>query len=198
MTDAEPELKAGLPIIAFATPANWEDWLREQHESSKGLWLKLAKKGSETATVNYQQALELALCYGWIDGQKAAYDGHFWLQRFTPRGAKSVWSQINREKVEALLGAGRMKPAGIAQVEKAKADGRLDAAYASQKSATVPDDLREALEKSPKAQAFFDSLNSANRYAILYRLQDAKKPETRARRLAQFVEMLEEGKKLHP
>jgi uncharacterized protein YdeI (YjbR/CyaY-like superfamily) len=149
-------------------------------------------------TVTYDQALDVALCYGWIDGQKGAFDDRFWVQRFTPRGPRSKWSRINRDRASELLRRGKLKPAGVAEVERAQRDGRWEAAYESQSNSNVPDDLRAALEQHPKAKAFFDTLDRANRYAILYRLGDAKRPETRARRLAQFVAMLEEGRKLHP
>jgi uncharacterized protein YdeI (YjbR/CyaY-like superfamily) len=191
------ESKQGLPIIAFAAQRDWEEWLAQSHESAKGLWLKLAKKGSGVESVTYQEALDVALCYGWIDGQKASYDERFWLQRFTPRGPRGKWSRINRDRATELAREGKLKPAGRAQVERAKADGRWKAAYSSQSRATVPADLRRELDRNPAAKAFFATLDGANRYAILYRLENAKKPETRARRLAQFVAMLNEGRKLH-
>jgi uncharacterized protein YdeI (YjbR/CyaY-like superfamily) len=192
------ESKQDLPIVAFATQADWEAWLAAHHASDKGLWLKIAKKDTGAATVSYAEALESALCYGWIDGQKAAYDAQFWLQKFTPRGRRSKWSRINRDKATALLEEGRLQPAGLAQIEQARQDGRWDAAYEAQSRATVPDDLQRALDANPAAQACFATLDRANRYAILYRLRDAKRPQTRARRLAQFVAMLEAGQKLHP
>jgi uncharacterized protein YdeI (YjbR/CyaY-like superfamily) len=148
--------------------------------------------------VSYAEAIEVALCYGWIDGQKDTFDGDYWLQRFTPRTPRSTWSKINREKAEQLLTQGRMQPAGLRAVEQAKADGRWDAAYDGQRAAGIPDDLRQALEQNPTAAEFFASLDSANRYAILYRLQEAKKPETRARRLERYVAMLNEQQKIHP
>ncbi|WP_309897089.1 YdeI/OmpD-associated family protein [Archangium sp.] len=189
--------KQDLPTMPFESQQAWEKWLQKHHASSPGLWLKLAKNGSGIPTVTYAQALEVALCYGWIDGQKDSLDEQYWLQRFTPRRPKSKWSKINREKVTALIEQGRMKPAGLKEIELAKADGRWDEAYDSQKNATVPEDLQRELEKNPKALKFFASLNSANRYAILFRIHDAKKPETRARRITQFVTMLGEHKKLH-
>jgi uncharacterized protein YdeI (YjbR/CyaY-like superfamily) len=192
------EGKDGLPVVAFASPAEWEAWLAEHHASSRGLWVKLAKKESGIPSINYAQALEGALCYGWIDGQKAALDERFWLQRFTPRGARSRWSKINRDKVAQLTEQGRMRPAGLTQVERARADGRWDAAYDSPRRATVPDDLQRALDDNPAASAFFASLDRTNRYAILFRLQDARSPEARARRLEQFLSMLSEGRKLYP
>jgi uncharacterized protein YdeI (YjbR/CyaY-like superfamily) len=194
--------KQDLPIIAFASPAAWEAWLAEQHTTSCGLWLKIAKKDSSVETVvetvTYAEALEVALCYGWIDGQKDKFDGDYWLQRFTPRKPRSKWSKVNRERAEQLITQGRMQPAGLREVEQARADGRWDAAYDGQRTAGIPDDLRQALEQNPKAAEFFASLDSANRYAILYRLQEAKKPETRARRLERYVGMLNEQQKIHP
>lgn len=190
--------KQDLPILPFASQADWERWLGAEHATAKGLWLKLAKKGSGVDSVTYDEAVRSALCYGWIDGQKGAWDEQFWLQRFTPRGPRSKWSKINREKATELLTEGRMQPAGEAQVQQAQKDGRWEAAYESQRTMTVPEDLEGELEKSPAAKAFFETLDSANRYAILYRLKDAKRPETRARRLAKYVAMLGAHEKLHP
>ena len=187
-----------LPVAAFASAAEWEAWLADHHATSPGVWLKLAKKNAAAPTVSYADALDGALCYGWIDGQKGALDDAYWRQRFTPRRPGSRWSQANCTKAEALISQGRMQPSGLREVEQAKADGRWDAAYAGQRAAEVPDDLRQALEANPAAQAFFSALDRANRYAILYRVQDAKKSETRARRIAQFVIMCAEGRKLHP
>lgn len=189
--------KDGLPVLAFAQPRDWAAWLAKHHAESKGLWLKLAKKDSGVPSVTYAQALDVALAWGWIDGQKQAHDATAWLQRFTPRGPRSPWSRINRDKALALIEAGQMQPSGMVEVERAKADGRWEAAYASQSRAEVPEDLAAALKASPRAAAFFASLDSANRYAILYRLHTAKQAETRARRLARFVEMLERGEKIH-
>jgi uncharacterized protein YdeI (YjbR/CyaY-like superfamily) len=186
------------PVISFPTREAWEAWLAEHHATSPGLWLAIAKKGAAAKTVSYAEAIEGALCYGWIDGQKGTLDDERWRQRFTPRRPRSKWSKINRDKAAELIAQGRMKPAGLREVDRAKADGRWDAAYAGQKTATVPDDLERALRKNSKAREFFSTLESANRYAILYRLQDAKKPETRARRLEKFVAMLSEHKKIHP
>src|SRR5918992_4524259 len=187
-----------LPIVPFASRDAWEAWLKEHHAASDGLWLKIAKKGSGIETVPYVEALEAALCYGWIDGQKASCGDHYWLQRFTPRRARSKWSKVNRQKATELIKRGKMKPAGLREVERAKADGRWDAAYDAQSTATVPDDLRRELEKNDKAREFFATLDSANRYAILYQIQDAKRPETRARRIAKYVAMLSEQKKIYP
>ena len=190
--------KSDLPIMPFASREAWEAWLEEQHATSDGLWLKLAKKGSGIETVTFAEALDVALCYGWIDSQADKFDGDYWLQRFTPRKLRSKWSQVNREKVAKLIEAGRMKPAGLREVERAKADGRWDAAYEPPSTATVPDDLRAELEKNVAAREFFETLDRTNRYAILHRIQDAKKPETRAHHIAKYVEMLAEGKKLYP
>lgn len=189
---------ADLQIIGFASAEAWETWLAEQHAASPGVWLKLAKKGSETESVTYPEAVDVALCYGWIDGQTKRYDDAHWLQRFTPRRSRSKWSKINRGKVAALIEQGRMQPAGLVEVERAKADGRWDAAYEAPSNATVPADLQEALDGNAKALEFFATLNKTNRYAILHRIQDAKRPETRARRIASFVDMLAEHEKLYP
>jgi len=188
---------ADLPILSFENPEAFAAWLSEHHAGSPGLWLKLAKKGSGIASVNYAEALDVALCYGWIDGQKGSFDESWWLQKFTPRGARSIWSKINREKALALIANGRMQPAGLAEIERAERDGRWEAAYDSQSKAEVPADLAAALAASPAAQAFFATLDSANRYAVLFRVHGAKRPETRARRIAQFVEMLARGEKIH-
>lgn len=186
------------PTMLFESQREWEDWLEEHVSDAAGAWLKLAKKGSGARSVTYAEAVESALCFGWIDGQAAALDDQFWLQRYTPRRPKSGWSKVNREKVERLIADGRMRPAGLRQVELARADGRWDAAYDGQRTIMAPPDLQAALEARPEAAAFFATLNSANRYAILYRLQTAKKPETRAARLQKFVEMLSRGEKIHP
>lgn len=186
-----------LPILHFETQQAWETWLARNHSSSPGAWLQFAKKGSAMRSPSYAEALDVALCYGWIDSQKKSYDESSWLQKFSPRGPKSVWSKINREKVDALIEAGRMKPAGLAAVELAKGDGRWDAAYDSQRTATVPEDLQAELDRKPKAKAFFATLDRANRYAVLWRIQTAKKPETRARKIATLVEMLERNEKIH-
>lgn len=184
--------------IRFSSQHEWERWLDTEHANSSGVWLKIAKKGSGIASVTHAEALESALCYGWIDGQRKVHDARFFLQRFTPRGRRSRWSRVNRDKATELIRKGRMKPTGLAQIEQAKADGRWEAAYEPQSTATVPDDLQRELDANPRAQKFFATLDSRNRYAILYRLEDAKKPETRARRLAQYVTMLNEGRKLYP
>jgi uncharacterized protein YdeI (YjbR/CyaY-like superfamily) len=184
--------------LSFATAAEWEAWLEEHHGDSPGIWLRIAKKQSGIASVRYPEVLEIALCFGWIDGRREALDDVWFLQRFTPRRPRSRWSRINRDTAQRLIDQGRMRPAGLREVERAQADGRWEAAYDGQRTSTVPDDLQRELDARPQAKAFFDSLSSQNRYAILYRLQDAKRPETRARRLAQFVAMLEAGETLHP
>lgn len=189
---------AELPILLFESQQKFADWLAENHDQSDGLWLKLAKKGADVPSVTYDEAVETALCYGWIDSQKKGFNESFWLQRFTPRKPKSIWSRINREKVEQLIASGQMRPAGLAAIELAMQNGRWDAAYDSQKTITIPDDFQAELEENPKAKAFFATLNSVNRYAILFRLQTARKAETRAKHIRQFVEMLERGEKIHP
>jgi uncharacterized protein YdeI (YjbR/CyaY-like superfamily) len=186
------------PVGSFATREAWEAWLAEQHASSSGLWLKLAKKGSGLESISRADALEVALCYGWIDGQADSFDDDHWLQRFTPRTPRSKWSRINREKAMQLIETGAMKPAGLREIERAKADGRWAAAYEPPSTATIPDDLQAELAKSDRAREFFATLDSRNRYAILHRIQDAKRPETRARRIAKYVAMLNEGKKIYP
>jgi uncharacterized protein YdeI (YjbR/CyaY-like superfamily) len=186
------------PVLPFASRAEWDAWLASEHETSSGVWLKFARKGSGIESVSYPEAVEVALCYGWIDGQSKGLDEDYWLQRFTPRTARSRWSKLNRAKATKLIEGGEMKSAGLREVERAKADGRWDAAYNAPSTATVPDDLRQELERNRAAREFFDTLDSRNRYAILHRIQDAKRPETRARRIAKFVEMLSEGQKLYP
>jgi uncharacterized protein YdeI (YjbR/CyaY-like superfamily) len=186
-----------LEIILFAGPPELEAWLEANGEDSPGIWLKIAKKGAPEPSVTYAEALDLALCFGWIDSQKRGHDETHFLQRFTPRRPRGRWSKINREKAEALEGSGALRPAGAAEVTAAKADGRWDDAYEGQRTAEVPEDLRAELDVNPAAAAFFADLDSANRYAITYRLAEAKKPETRGRRLAKFVAMLERGEKIH-
>jgi uncharacterized protein YdeI (YjbR/CyaY-like superfamily) len=191
------ETRDGLPVLAFASQHEWERWLEENHETVTGVWLKLAKARSGARTVSYAEALEGALCYGWIDGQRASHDDRFTLQRYTPRRPRSKWSRVNRDRATELEREGRLRPAGLAQVELARQDGRWDAAYEPQTTATVPDDLQRELDANPVAREGFAALDSRNRYAILYRLMDAKRPETRARRIAQFVAMLNEGRTLY-
>jgi uncharacterized protein YdeI (YjbR/CyaY-like superfamily) len=188
----------GLPVMPFSSGAEWEEWLEDHHAVADGVWIKMAKKDSGIESVRHAEAIEIALCFGWIDSRREALDERYFLQRYTPRRPRGRWSQINRTKAEELIAEGKMRPAGRAEIERAKADGRWDAAYAGQRSASVPDDLQRELDTRPAAKAFFAGLSSQNRYAILYRLQDAKKPETRARRLAKFVAMLEAGKTIYP
>lgn len=184
-------------VLSLVSPRAWESWLSKHHATSSGVWLKIVKKNSKMKGPSYEEALDAALCFGWIDGQKDVFDGDYWLQRFTPRTPRSKWSRINVEKAVRLTKQGRMRTAGLIQINEAKADGRWDAAYEPQGAASVPDDLRRALDKNRKARAFFESLDGRNRYAILYRIQDAKKPETRARRIQTYVAMLNEGRKIH-
>ena len=189
--------KQDLPIIPFGSQEDWEAWLEEHHGTSDGLWLKIAKKGSGICSVSYPEALDVAISYGWIDGQRASFDDKFFLQRFTPRRPKSKWSKVNREKATGLIEQGKMKAAGLKEVERAKQDSRWDKAYDSQSNATVSEDFQRELDKNLGAREFFATLDSANRYAILYRIQDAKKPETRTRRIQKYITMLNEQKKIH-
>jgi uncharacterized protein YdeI (YjbR/CyaY-like superfamily) len=184
--------------IECSSAASWARWLKRHHASAAGVWLRIAKKDSGIASIDYPAALEEALCWGWIDGQRKSEDAQYFLQRFTPRTRRSIWSRINRAKVLKLIDEGRMQPAGHAEIERAKADGRWDAAYEGVSAATVPPDLQAALDANKKAAKFFATLDSRNRFAVLFRTQGAKKPETRARRIAQFVEMLAKGEKIHP
>ena len=182
-----------LPILPFESKKKFADWLEKNHDKSAGLWLKIAKKAAGISTVTYAEALDVALCYGWIDGQKGSFDEQYFLQKFTPRRAKSIWSKINVEKVEGLIASGEMKPAGLKAVEAAKQDGRWAAAYASQKNMEVHVDFQSALNKNKKAKAFFETLTGSRRYSFLFRIETAKKAETRENRIRQFVEMLERG-----
>jgi len=184
------------PIRAFKDAEAWDSWLVKNQTAADGIWMRIARKSSGVKSVTYAEAVEVALCHGWIDGQKRPESETTWLQRFVPRRPRSIWSKINREKALALIAGGRMKPAGLAEIERAKKDGRWDAAYASFSSATMPDDLQAALEKRPKAKAFFKTLTRTNAYAILWRIHTAKKPETRERRIHTYVEMLEKGETL--
>jgi uncharacterized protein YdeI (YjbR/CyaY-like superfamily) len=192
------DVKRDLPVLAFKSQQAWDTWLASQPVRSKGLWLKLAKKSSGIASVSKAEALDCALCHGWIDGLLDRFDDDFWLIRFTPRQATSKWSEKNRTRALQLIELKRMRPGGLQQIESAKRDGRWDVAYASQSTAQIPEDLRAALTKNKKAKGFFEALDSHNRFAILYRLQDAKKAETRAARLEKYVAMLVEGKTIHP
>lgn len=195
---ADPGTRDGQPVLAFGTQEEWREWLAANGEASGGVWLKLARKGSGVASVTHDEALDVALCFGWIDGRKEKLDGEHWLQKLTPRAPRSRWSKINVDKATALVAAGRMRPAGLRAIDAAKADGRWQAAYAPASRATVPDDLARALDGNAEARRFFATLDGANRYAILWRVHDAKKPETRARRIAEFVAMLARGETLHP
>jgi uncharacterized protein YdeI (YjbR/CyaY-like superfamily) len=185
-----------LPIVIVPDQEAWREWLEENQASTPGAWLKLAKKGSPTKTVSYGEAVEEALCYGWIDGQARGFDEHFYIQRFTPRRARSKWSQINREKAERLIAEGRMRPSGQAQVDAAKADGRWEAAYPAQSAATVPDDFQHALDRNPKAKRFFETLTGQARYAFLFRLHNVTTENARAKRIANYIELLSAGKTL--
>jgi uncharacterized protein YdeI (YjbR/CyaY-like superfamily) len=185
------------PIRLFATQTTWAKWLEKNHRTSRGLWLRLAKKESDLQSVTYGEALEVALCYGWIDGQKRVESEQAWLQRFLPRSAKSIWSKINRDKAVALIANGRMKVAGLKAVEAAKKAGRWEAAYDSPKGAQVPEDFQAALNASPGARDFFEDLDGANRYAVLFRIQTVKRADTRARKISEFVEILERNETIH-
>ncbi len=186
-----------LEVILFKSAQAWERWLEEHHATSPGVWLKIAKKGTGNESVSYAEALNVALCFGWIDGQANKFDDEYWLQKFTPRRPRSPWSAINRDRAMLLIEQARMREAGLLEVERARQDGRWDAAYASQSKAVVPDDLQKALDENEAARAFFNQLDSANRYAILYRVNTAKRPETRQKRIAQFVEMLALNKEIY-
>jgi uncharacterized protein YdeI (YjbR/CyaY-like superfamily) len=192
------ETRDGLPVLAFPAVSDWEHWLSVQPRDSRGVWLKLAKKESGVPSVSRQEAIDGALCHGWIDGQLQPYDERYWLVRFTPRSERSKWSRLNRARVEDLIEKGRMCAAGLEEVNRAKADGRWDAAYPPQSKAAVPDDLQLALNQNTEAQRQFAKLDSANRYAILYRVHEAKKPETRADRIEKYVRMLARGETIHP
>src|SRR5687767_13006824 len=182
-----------LPVRLFKDQNAWEKWPSANHAKSRGIWMRIAKKGSGVRSANYQEALDVALCYGWIDGRKESFDETSWLQRFTPRGARSVWSKINTGKAQALIESGRMRPAGLAAIESAKADGRWESAYQPSSTAEVPPEMQAALDRNPKAKAFFETLRGTNRYAIIFRVHTAKRPETRAKRVAEFIERLERG-----
>lgn len=188
--------KAEQPVLFFAKPADFEAWIDEHGEKADGIWLKFAKKGSGIRSVVYPEALETALCHGWIDGQVKRLDEDHYLQRFTPRRARSKWSKRNRKMAERLIAEGRMRPAGLAEVERAQRDGRWEEAYDSPSTATVPADFQAALDAEPAAAEFFSGLGSTKRYPFLYRIQDAKRPETRAKRIAEYVELLRAGRTL--
>ena len=185
------------PII-FKNQRAWETWIAKHYDSSEGVWLRLAKSSAALKSLSYQESLETALCYGWIDGQKRAYDEESWLQRFIPRGSRSIWSKINRSKAERLVREGRMQKPGLAAIDRAKQNGQWERAYDPQRTATPARDFEKILNGSPRAKVFFESLDSHNRYAVLFRIQSAKKPETRQRRIEKLVGMLERHEKLHP
>ena len=187
-----------LAVVSFPSAGAFAAWLDAEHERSPGIWLKIAKKGAGVATVSYDEAVDVALCFGWIDGQKRSLDGQFWLQRITPRKPRSRWSKINCARAERLIEAGQLRPRGLAEVEAARADGRWAAAYAGQRAAAVPADLQAALDADPVAGDFFATISSQNRYAILYRVGDAKRPATRAARITKYVAMLHEHRTIHP
>jgi uncharacterized protein YdeI (YjbR/CyaY-like superfamily) len=187
-----------LQTVSFKSPAEFRSWLAKNHAQSDGIWMRIYKKGASELPVTYAQALDQALCYGWIDGQKQKFDQDSWLQRFTPRRPRSGWSKINTQHAERLMKFGEMTPAGLKAIEAAKLDGRWKAAYDSPRNAVPPDDFLRELNKNRKAKAFFETLNNSNTYAIVYRLQTAKKPETRTKRIQQFVAMLARNEKLHP
>src|ERR1700722_2744188 len=193
-----PKTGSELPVRSFASSADWEAWLVAQPLTSKGVWLKLAKSASNIASVTKQEAIDGALCHGWIDGLVHKFDADCWLVRFTPRRPKGKWSQINRARALVLITLGRMQAAGFKEIEHPKLDGRWKAAYAPQSKATVPEDLQRALDRNPSARRNFDRLDRINRYAILYRVHDAKRPETRAQRIKQYVTMLSRGETIHP
>jgi uncharacterized protein YdeI (YjbR/CyaY-like superfamily) len=186
------------PVLEFASAEEWGAWLAEHHASASGLWIRFARKGSGIESVTHDEALDVALAFGWIDARAGKGDETHWVQRFTPRSARSTWSKINCARAEALIASGEMQPAGLREVERAQADGRWERAYDAPSAATVPDDLQRELDADPAAAAFFAGLDSRNRYSILHRLQTAKKPETRAARLEKFVAMLKAGETLHP
>lgn len=181
----------------FPTPTDFEKWMEAEHDKSDGIWLQIAKKDSGKSSVSHHEALDIALCFGWIDGQRKKLDDEYFLQRFTPRRKQSPWSAVNVEKVQKLIEAGKMRDAGMKEIERAKADGRWQVAYQPQSKMTIPDDLQAALDANPAAHEFFETLTSQNRFAILYRLQSAKKPETRAKRLREFMTMLSEKKTIY-
>ncbi len=191
------ESKADIPVIAFRSAKDWQSWLSKNAGASAGIWLKIFKKDTGEKTVTYAEALDEALCYGWIDGQKKSLDEQAWLQKFCPRRPKSIWSKVNISHVERLTQAGKMKPAGLEAVAAAKADGRWEAAYEAQSKMTVPDDFLKALGKNKKTLAFYKTLNKANLFAIAFRLQTAKKPETRQKRMEAILAMLSKGEKFH-
>lgn len=184
-------------ILLFVSAESWEAWLEKHHTQEQGIWLRFAKKNTALQSITYREALDVALCYGWIDSQAKSYDEQSYLQKFSPRRTKSVWSKINTEHAKRLIMLGKMKPAGLEQIERAKKDGRWDAAYDSPTKSTVPADFLQRLKKDEKAFTFFKTLNKTNVYAITWRLQTAKKPETREKRIETILAMLAKGEKFH-
>lgn len=195
MSDRVPT--PAIEAIAFPSSIELRKWLERNHADPGGVWLRFSKRGAPVRTISYAEALDQALCFGWIDGQRRPLDSHYWIQKFTPRRPKSGWSKVNTEHAERLIKSGEMTPAGLSAIEAAKKDGRWDTAYDSPANATPPVEFLEALNKNAKAKAFYETLNKANTYAILYRIQTAKKPETKARRIQQYIEMLERHEKFH-
>jgi uncharacterized protein YdeI (YjbR/CyaY-like superfamily) len=193
----EPRSPDGKPVVEFSTKSGWSKWLDKNHDKSTGVWLRLAKKDSGLKSVSRNDALDVALCFGWIDGMAKSEGDETWLQKFTPRTKRSIWSKKNRDNVQRLIDAGDMRPAGLAEIDRAKGDGRWDAAYDSPRTISVPDDLQQAIDANKKAKKFFETLDSKNRYAVLFRIHNARRPETRARRISEFVEMLARGEKIH-
>ncbi|GGH22251.1 YdeI/OmpD-associated family protein [Paenibacillus segetis] len=193
-----PKKTIELPILIFDEQSSFERWLADNHDTSLGIRIHIAKKNSGVVTLSYSEALEIALCYGWIDSQKEAFDEKTWLQRFTPRGSRSIWSKINKEKAEHLINEGKMQPAGFKAIEVAKENGQWDKAYESQSKMTMPEDFAIILEHNAKAKEFYETLNNVNKFAILFRIQQAKKQETREKRIQQFITMLEKGEKIYP
>jgi uncharacterized protein YdeI (YjbR/CyaY-like superfamily) len=194
---SEQQPDVGGDILWCADGGEFEAWLEANHDESSGIWLAIAKHGAAARSIPYGEAIEIALCFGWIDGRKARHDDEYWLQRFTPRSARSRWSEINRAKAQALIADGRMRPAGLAQIDRAKADGRWQSAYKGQRTATVPADLQRELDQDPQAASAFAALDARNRYSIIWRINDAKRPETRQKRITQFLDMLHEGGRIH-
>jgi uncharacterized protein YdeI (YjbR/CyaY-like superfamily) len=191
------EMFKDLPVLLFKSPDEFADWLDKNHTQPAGAWLKIAKKNTGAVSVSYTEALDVALCYGWIDGQVQKYDEQYYIQKFTPRRAKSIWSKKNTEKAETLIAAGKMKPAGLAAINQAKADGRWDSAYHSSSNFTMPEDFIKALKANPKASQFFESLNAGNRYAIYFQIQTAS-DKGRPAKIEKLIKMLEQNKKIHP
>lgn len=190
--------KLELPQHLFEDQFAFEKWLELNHSTSPGIWLQIAKKGSRIESITYDQAVESGLCYGWIDSQKEKLDDKSWIQRFTPRGAKSIWSKINKDRAEALIEAGRMKPSGLKMIDAAKKNGEWDKAYEPQSNATIPEDFALELERNADAKAFYETLDRQNKYAISFRIHTAKKQETRVKRIQEFIMMLQNGEKIYP